>query len=95
MQRVSERIEARWRDADLDVASRARGVQGEVTVRYAIRRDGRTFDVRVVRSSGNPELDEMARAAIPARTERFPRDLREQVVQHEITFRYRNPLVGP
>jgi TonB family protein len=95
IQRVSEQIQARWQGSDLDLHSRASGVQGEVTVRYEIRRDGQTSWVRVVRSSGNRALDDLARAAIPNRLDRFPPDLRQHVVRHEITFRYRNPLVGP
>jgi TonB family protein len=95
LQRVSERIEARWDHGDLDLQSRAMGVQGEVTLRYEIRRDGRVQRIQLVRSSGNAALDRMARAAIPERVERFPPELHGAALHHQVTFRYRNPMVGP
>ncbi|MEQ1507426.1 MAG: energy transducer TonB, partial [Myxococcota bacterium] len=95
VERAEEVIASRWRAHDLDAHSRALGLQGEVTVRYLVRPDGRTGEVAIVRSSGNPELDRMAVEAIPARLARFPRELGSSPFHHEITLRYRNPLVTP
>jgi TonB family protein len=93
--RATAAIDARWRTADLDPHSRALGIQGDVTVRYLIHPDGRTSDVVVVRKSGNPTLDQLAIQAIPARLDRFPRELGKTPIIHEITLRYRNPTTGP
>jgi TonB family protein len=95
VQRAEELIAARWNSQDLDAHSRAVGLQGDVTVRYKVTPDGRTTDRVIVRSSGNPILDRMAVASIPARLPRFPKDLERKPLQHEITLHYRNPLVGP
>jgi TonB family protein len=81
----------RWSSMDLDVHARAIGIQGDVTVRYRIRRSGTTSDVRVVRSSGLPSLDGMAIRAIPARLPRIPDAVGREELHHEITLRYRNP----
>lgn len=94
IQRVEDLVAARWKRADLAPHARALGIQGEVAVRYRVRRNGVVEDKRVARSSGNPQLDAMALAAIPRKLPRFPRDLTEEVVHHQLLLRYRNPLLG-
>ncbi len=84
-------VMARWSRMDLEPHAQALGIQGNVTVRYLVRRSGQTSEVRVVRSSGLPALDGMAVRAIPPRVERIPDALGRAELHHEITLRYRNP----
>jgi TonB family protein len=72
---------------------RARGLQGEVTVRYQVHPSGRVRGVTVVRSSGHPSLDALAVAAVPARLPRPPAAARPDGLVYEHTLGYRNPLV--
>lgn len=91
--RLEDIVAARWRDLDLDLHDRAVGIQGEVAVRYVVHRSGAVSDVTVARSSGHPTLDAMARAAVPSRLPRFPSELEEEQVFHEVVLGYRNPQI--
>ncbi|HHO51401.1 MAG TPA: TonB family protein, partial [Deltaproteobacteria bacterium] len=93
IQRCEALIAQRWRSRDLDPHARALGLQGQVTVRYVIQGTGRVSEAKVTRSSGNANLDQMALDAIPAKLPRLPRGLRSVPLHHQITLRYRNPLV--
>jgi TonB family protein len=88
---LERRVMDRWSAMELDIQARALGIQGDVTVRYRIRRSGATADVRVARSSGLPALDGMAIRAIPARVGRLPAAFEGEELHHEVTLRYRNP----
>lgn len=88
---LERRVMDRWSAMELDIQARALGIQGDVTVRYRIRRSGATADVRVARSSGLPALDGMAIRAIPARVGRLPVGFEGEELHHEVTLRYRNP----
>lgn len=94
VQRAEALIDRRWRSHDLAPQHRASGVQGQVTVRYVIQPGGRVSDVRVKQSSGNLQLDRMAANAIPGRLPRLPPELADRPLHHQVTLRYRNPVVG-
>ncbi|MCB9676864.1 MAG: TonB family protein [Alphaproteobacteria bacterium] len=93
MRRVEEILVERWLDNDLSIQDRARGIQGDVVVQYVIRANGRTEAVVVARHSGHAELDLLALAAIPERLPRIPREVERDAIHHQVTLRYRNPLV--
>lgn len=93
IQRSEALIVQRWHSHDLDPHDRALGLQGQVTVHYVTQGTGRVSEVQVTRSSGNPSLDQMALDAIPTKLPRLPRELRGEPLHHQITLRYRNPLV--
>lgn len=88
---LERRVLERWSSMNLDPHARALGIQGDVTVRYRVRRNGATTDVRVVRSSGIPGLDGMAVRSIPPRVGRLPATYPGEELQHEVRLRYRNP----
>lgn len=88
------RIVARWKGLDLSAADRARGIQGDVTILYQVRPNGRVVAVEVDRSSGNPELDAMAVGAVPERLPRLPRETGPGGLVHRVTLRYSNPHLG-
>ncbi len=94
LQRAESLIVERWRGSDLDAHAKAMGLQGLVTVRYVVQGSGRVSEARVTRSSGNASLDQMALDAIPPRLPRLPREQRGEPLPHQITLRYRNPLVS-
>ena len=92
--RAEQRITTRWGGLDLEPHERALGLQGQVTVRYVVAPNGRVSEVGIARSSGNDQLDRMALDAIPTRLPRLPRERRDRPLHHQITLRYRNPLVS-
>jgi TonB family protein len=92
---VEDIVGARWQNKDIGTFSRARGIQGQVTVQYRIQPNGRVTDIRLARSSGHTLLDQIALQAIPRKLPRFPSGLGREDIPHRIVLRYRNPLVGP
>lgn len=86
-------LQDRWLGLDLDIESRAIGKQGDVSVVFRILANGKVEGVSVLRSSGNPDLDKMAVAAVPDRLPRFPRGLDEPSIMQQVKFSYRNPLL--
>lgn len=94
MARVERQIADRWMRTDLGVHPKGVGIQGQVTVRYGIRSNGRTQSVRIASSSGVPELDRMALHAIPRQLPRIPASLNRDAIEHQIVLRYRNPLLS-
>ena len=92
-ERVDAKVHERWEALDLPMEERARGLQGDVTVRYVVNPAGRVRRVTVIRSSGHPSLDAMAVAAVPARLPRPPAAARPDGLVYEHTLGYRNPLV--
>jgi len=90
---VDQKVYGRWATLELPMEQRARGLQGEVTVRYHVLASGRVRGVDVVRSSGHPSLDTLAVSAVPARLPRPPAETRPHGVVYEHTLAYRNPLV--
>lgn len=93
IEQAEARIVERWTGLDLSAHDRARGIQGDVIVRYRVESGGRVTRVEVERSSGLPELDSMAVAAIPDRLPRLPRSAGRDAFVHRVTLRYRNPLL--
>ena len=94
MARVEQQIADRWMRTDLGVHPKGVGIQGQVTVRYAIRSNGRTQAVRIASSSGVPALDRMALHAIPRQLPRIPTSLEHDAIEHQVVLRYRNPLLS-
>ncbi len=90
---VDERVRVRWEGLDLSLDDRARGLQGDVGVRYHVLPSGRVRSVAVVRSSGHPALDALAVGAVPARLPRPPASTRPEGIVYEHILGYRNPLV--
>ncbi|MEZ4319208.1 MAG: TonB family protein [Myxococcota bacterium] len=93
MRKVEAVLTDRWMDNDLSVRDRARGIQGDVVVRYTIHANGRIDGVELVRQSGHSELDLLALAAVPDRVPRIPRELNREALHHQVTLRYRNPFI--
>jgi len=93
--RLEDVVLATWRETDLTIGDRARGVAGRVGVRYRVSPDGRTSAVHVSASSGYALLDTLALRAIPERVPPFPADLdRDSPLWHEVSLRYDNPFVA-
>lgn len=61
MQRLKEKIEGIW-NYPMDAA--ARGVYGDLYIRFTIKKDGRLGAVELVRTSGHKSLDEAAMRAL-------------------------------
>jgi TonB family protein len=89
---VEALLRRRWLARDLSLERRAAGGQGWVLLQYVIEADGRVRDLALARQSGEPELDRMALASVPARLPRPPPDLAP--LRHQVRLRYRNPLLG-
>ncbi|NCG20373.1 MAG: TonB family protein [Rhodobacterales bacterium] len=94
IEQVEQIVSQRWQDSDLEADHRAIGIQGQVTLEYTVRRDGRVVVVQVAASSGVQALDDMARAALPRKLPRFPPELAQSQLHHRLVLRYQNPLVG-
>jgi TonB family protein len=62
--RVDAFLSAHWK---IPVDVRALGVSGTTVVGFTVGRNGRVSDVKLIQSSGRPELDARALAAVPAR----------------------------
>jgi len=93
MRRVEDALTERWLQHDLNIADRARGIQGDVTIRYVIESNGRISALEIVRHSGHIELDLLALKAVPTRFPRIPRAVGRDRIHHQVKLRYRNPLV--
>lgn len=91
---VERQIAERWLKHDLGVHPKGVGIQGQVTVRYAIRNNGKTQAVRIASSSGVADLDRMALASIPRQLPRIPAGVERESIEHQIVLRYRNPLLN-
>lgn len=61
MMRLKERIEGIWR---YPPEAAGRGIQGDLLIRFTIRKDGRLGDVELVRTSGYRNLDQAAMQAL-------------------------------
>lgn len=93
-EQLYDEVQKAWYDLDLSDDEKAQGIQGDVTLLFHIQRNGRVRDLTVLRSSGHAVLDEMARAAVPSRLPRIPREIESDMLLQQITFHYRNPLVS-
>lgn len=68
---------------------RAEGIQGKVTLMAVLHEDGRLSDVRVVKGSGNPALDQVALEDVkngPAIKLSRPLERRHMPVKFSITY---------
>lgn len=82
-----------WTDPPYPEQARQQGVEGTVTLRLTVERDGAAREVRVSRSSGHPALDEAAVAHL--RHIRFSPAVKDGVpVATTITFKVKFRLVN-
>ncbi|MDJ0932745.1 energy transducer TonB [Breoghania sp.] len=72
---------------------RARGAEGTVFVRFKIARSGAVSGLRVVRSSGNADLDEAALSNVKRVSPfpNFPSEMRQKSQTVTVPFRYTAP----
>lgn len=91
--RVHEILADRWYERDLSPEQKALGIQGKVTVVFVITPSGRTEQVRMLNSSGNTNLDQLALSAVPERLPKLPRRVGTPNLPMRWTFTYRNPLI--
>jgi TonB family protein len=93
-EKVYDEVQKAWYEMDLSDDEKALGIQGDVTIIFHVRRNGRVDDLSVLRSSGHALLDSMALAAVPNKLPRIPRKIQNSELLQQITFHYRNPLVS-
>ncbi len=93
-EKVYDIVQTAWYEVDLSDDEKALGIQGDVTIIFHVRRNGRVEDLSVLRPSGNALLDGMAIAAVPNKLPRIPRTIPNNELLQQITFHYRNPLVS-
>jgi TonB family protein len=88
---VDDQLRAVWRyPAEL----RALGIRGEVVVQFAVERNGAVRDVKVISSSGYPELDLAAVSAVPVRVAPLPPGVHGPQYVRE-TFLYGGTALAP
>lgn len=70
------------------------GIQGVVSIRFTIQRDGRITDVSIISTSGHPPYDFAARKAIELSTplNPLPKDFPNSSERVTATFYYNKPL---
>ena len=71
-------------------AARRDGVEGQVSVRFTVGRDGQVLDAAIVRGSGSDALDAAALAMFRgARAPAFPPDMTQPGVTTTVSIHYR------
>lgn len=82
-------IKGRIKDRDYPASARAMGAQGTVEVRYTVRVDGRVSNCRILRSSGNGDIDQTTCRVIEERFRFKPaKDERGQPVQADLVEKH-------
>ncbi len=94
MDEVDTILKRRWYERDLSLEDRARGIGGRVTVAFYVSRRGKVNDVTLLQSSGHPDLDALAIAAVPKRLPAPGRRIPGGRLALKFQFDYRNPIVG-
>ncbi len=80
---------AAWYAEPIDPLVAVFATDREVTVTFYVHRSGKVDPPVITTSSGEPELDRAALAAVPKRFPAFPADLTSDGFYHKVTLRYR------
>jgi TonB family protein len=86
---IEEKILTRWMEQEVSPQRLALAQTGEVVVEFYIPANGKIQAPRVIRGTGDPWLDHLALAAVPAKLPRFPPDLGLEGLHHRLILRYR------
>ncbi|TVQ90090.1 MAG: hypothetical protein EA397_14155 [Deltaproteobacteria bacterium] len=86
---LDEIIAANWLASDLPIHERSMGVQGDTTVIFRVKRNGKVQNKHLTQRSGFDALDQLAFDAIPDKLPKVPRELGMRFVYHRYIFHYR------